>query len=128
MSKEWQARERLSEQRATALHAPDCTWPLGQPCLKFSTDGTRLGAEIAHSMGTTSEVLIAQGKAPNDDDPPPFVSDVDDEQADWEADGCGLCGGDHDTAFCPGEPGPPVDHEYPRPYPARQCDFPEDSK
>jgi hypothetical protein len=86
VSGKWQARERLSELQAIAAHDPECKWPLGPPCIKFSTDGTRLGAEIAHTMGTTSEVLIAQGKAPNDDRPEPFVSDVDEEQADWEAD------------------------------------------
>jgi hypothetical protein len=127
--RKWNARERLSEQQAIMLHDPKCTWPLGQPCIKFSTDGTRLGAEIAHTMGTTSEVIIAQGKAPNDDGPEPFVSDVDAEQADWEADeepqGRGLqsCGLVHPpTPYC----GPPINHEHPRPYPASKCDFPED--
>lgn len=106
-------------------HDPKCTWPRGKPCLRFSTDGTRMGAEIAHTMGTTSEVLIAQGKAPNDDYPPPFASDVAAEQADWEADertvqSCGLV--HPPTPYC-GQPGPPVDHEYPRPYPASNCDW-----
>jgi hypothetical protein len=83
----WLARERLSEQQAVEGHDPDCTWPRGKPCLRFSTDGTLMGAEIAHTMGTTSEVVIAQGKAPNDDTPlPPFTSDIEAEQADWEAD------------------------------------------
>lgn len=146
--RKWNARERFSEQRATVLHDPKCTWPLGQPCIKFSTDGTRAGAEIAHTMGTTSEVIIAQGQAPNDDRPEPFVSDVDAEQADWEED-------DDDGDYGPPKPqttianveqaeaedqegirngtiiethryGPPVNHEHPRPYPASKCDFPED--
>lgn len=130
-------------------HDPKCTWPRGKPCLRFSTDGTRLGAEIAHTMGTTSEVLIAQGKAPNDDYPPPFASDVAAEQADWEAEETGptswedieeewaehgpsphrdertvqSCGLVHPpTPFC-GQPGPPVDHERPNPYPASNCDW-----
>lgn len=150
---------------AEEYHDPKCTWPRGKPCLRFSTDGTRLGADIAHTMGTTSEVLIAQGKAPNDDYPPPFASDVAAEQADWEADqvcgaikeaegfiragSCALpphdsgwhkdgalswapdhgertvqsCGLVHPpTPYC-GQPGPPVDHEYPRPYPASNCDW-----
>jgi hypothetical protein len=67
-------------------HDSWCKWPAGPPCRSFSTDGTRLGADIAHTMGTTSEALIAQGKAPNDDQPPVFISDVEAEQADWEAD------------------------------------------
>lgn len=82
----WTARERLSANRAIALHDPNCKWPLGPPCIKFSTDGTRAGAEIAHTMGTADEDIITAGKAPNDDRPEPFFSDVDAEQADWEAD------------------------------------------
>lgn len=35
-----------------------CRWPKGEPCRKFSTDGTRLGAQIAHTMGTTDEQEI----------------------------------------------------------------------
>ena len=31
-------------------HDPKCKWPQGPPCRKFSTDGTLLGAEIAHTM------------------------------------------------------------------------------
>jgi hypothetical protein len=117
--RKWNARERLSEQQAIMLHDPKCTWPLGQPCIKFSTDGTRLGAEIAHTMGTTSEVIIAQGKAPNDDGPEPFVSDVDAEQADWEADEELVFPLEANTTYR-------IDHDYPRPYPASKCDFPED--
>jgi hypothetical protein len=108
----WFAREVLSERQAVEGHDPGCTWPRGEPCLRFSTDGTRAGAEIAHTMGTTSELVIAQGKAPNDVIPPPFVSDVAAEQADWD-----------------GEPGPPVDHERPRMYPTKDLSwgvYPED--
>lgn len=141
--RKWQARERLSEMRAVADHDPTCTWPLGQPCIKFSTDGTRAGAEIAHTMGTTSEVIIAQGKAPNDKDShPPFVSDVDAEQADWEGDEELVYPLAADTTYrleyhhdaCQGKGcegcgwvgKAPLDHEYPRPYLASKCDFPED--
>lgn len=56
----------------------DCRWPFGQGCLSFSTDGTRLGAQIAHSMGTTDEraiVDMAKGE---------FFTDIAAEQADWE--------------------------------------------
>lgn len=62
----------------TTEHAPDCAWPNGKPCRQFSTDGTLLGAEIAHTMGTTSEREIAEVWRPE------FMSDVDEEQADWE--------------------------------------------
>jgi hypothetical protein len=61
-----------------AGHEPTCQWPLS-PCLKFSTDGTRLGAEIAHAMGTMDERAIAMHGLP------PFESDVEDEQEDWDA-------------------------------------------
>jgi hypothetical protein len=106
----WNAREHISEQRAIEAHDPDCKWPFGEPCRKFSTDGTRLGADIAHAMGTTSEAIIAAGRAPNDDTPPPFVSDVDEEQADWEAD--------------EGEPGPHPHHDEPmRKFDGRRLDW-----
>ncbi len=64
--------------------APECEWENGgEPCRKFSTDGTRLGAEIAHMMGTTSEVdIIRMGREKQQS---AFVSDVDAEQADWDS-------------------------------------------
>ena len=61
-------------------HDPGCGWANGgAPCLQFSTDGTLLGAEIAHSMGTTSEVEITlMGRESA------FFSDVEAEQAEWD--------------------------------------------
>lgn len=110
----WLARERASEMRAIHLHAPDCNWPLGQPCIKFSTDGTLPGAEIAHTMGTMDEDAIKAGRAPNDDGQEPFSSDVDEEQADWDAD------------EEPHRYGPHPHHDEPmRPYPASKLDWPD---
>lgn len=63
-------------------HSADCAYPYGRSCLSFSTDGTRLGAKIAHAMGTTDEAEITRmGRGT-------FESDVEAEQADWEADEC----------------------------------------
>lgn len=68
-------------------HGPRCKWPQGEPCREFSTDGTRLGAQIAHTMGTTDEDEIANtvettitgaGRA--------GLTGMDEEQADWEED------------------------------------------
>jgi hypothetical protein len=70
----------MRRMRRTTMHSPKCAWPDGEPCRDFSTDGTRLGAQIAHEMGTTDErEIAAMGRIM-----PPFVSDVEAEQADWE--------------------------------------------
>jgi len=61
-------------------HDSWCRWPDGPPCRSFSTDGTRLGADIAHTMGTTSEEEITASSHI------PFSSDIQAEQADWDAD------------------------------------------
>jgi len=64
-------------------HAKWCRWPSGPPCREFSTDGTLLGAEIAHAMGTTSDAQIAlMGRQEAQS---AFVSDVEEEQADWDS-------------------------------------------
>jgi len=63
-------------------HGKYCRWPHGYPCREFSTDGTYLGAEIAHSMGTTSEAEIIRSYYTEN----AFVSDVVAEQADWDND------------------------------------------
>lgn len=69
---------------AVDKHDSWCSYPIGAPCRKFSTDGTQLGAEIAHQMGTTSEAeIVLMGRAGAQ----PFESDVAAEQADWDADG-----------------------------------------
>lgn len=62
-------------------HDPGCKWPKGRPCTKFSTDGTLLGAEIAHTMGTTDERKIAEGAVTKS-----YLSGMEEEQADWEDD------------------------------------------
>lgn len=71
---DWPNDRRVTE------HDPECDWANGGfPCLQFSTDGTLLGAEIAHSMGTTSELeIIRTGEST-------FFSDVEAEQSDWES-------------------------------------------
>ncbi len=62
------------------MQSPSCRWPAGDPCREFSTDGTRLGAHIAHTMGTANEAEIARMWKSG------FESDVDAEQADWDSD------------------------------------------
>ena len=64
------------------MHSPDCRWPQREPCRAFSTDGTALGAVIAHTMGTTSETEITRRYDERDW----FISDIEAEQADWESD------------------------------------------
>lgn len=66
----------------TGKHAPDCRWPKGFPCLRFSTDGTLAGAEIAHTMGTTSEEEIIRRGFEREP-----LTGMDEEQADWEETG-----------------------------------------
>lgn len=121
-------------------HDPKCRWPQGPPCRKFSTDGTLLGAEIAHTMGTTDEKVISQLPIGE-----PFASDVGEEQADWEADE--QCGAVKEEGFTragvcklrPGhyprwhedgglswehEPGPHPHHDEPmHRYPANRLDW-----
>lgn len=53
-------------------------------CRTYSTDGTRLGAEIAHTMGTTSEEEIIQRAIAEERDIP--LTGMPEEQADWEDD------------------------------------------
>lgn len=63
-------------------HDPTCEWKRGgKPCRRFSTDGTVLGAEIAHTMGTTDEGAIVLDTYGH----PAFMSDVAAEQADWDS-------------------------------------------
>lgn len=67
-------------------HDPSCKWPNGYPCRRFSTDGTALGAEIAHSMGTTSEreILVMRGHPLEPDARGGEMTGMPEEQADWE--------------------------------------------
>lgn len=64
-------------------HDPSCTWPQGYPCKRFSTDGTRVGAYIAHSMGTMDEDEIARMRIEESDIERPLTG-MPEEQADWE--------------------------------------------
>lgn len=69
-------------------HDIGCDYPRTRPCRAFSTDGTRLGAQIAHEMGTDSEEdIIAMGEAERLKREGRLTG-MDEEQADWESDGC----------------------------------------
>lgn len=68
-------------------HSPNCRWPTGEPCRKFSTDGTRLGAQIAHTMGTTDEDEIANmAETTITGAARASLTGMIEEQADWEED------------------------------------------
>lgn len=61
-------------------HGEHCVMPLRGECLDFTTDGTRAGALIAHTMGTDSEdEIVSMGR------PASHLTGMDEEQADWEA-------------------------------------------
>jgi hypothetical protein len=86
--------ERLEYEGHQPMHDPNCEWSTKRiPCLRFSTDGTRAGALIAHTMGTTDEEEIKRigmiGKpgyhCSRIDGPE--LSGMDEEQRDWE---CGM--------------------------------------
>ena len=62
------------------MHDPGCKWPAGPPCLRYSTDGTKLGAEIAHTMECDNEDEITRKGVKY------FESDIGAEQADWDRD------------------------------------------
>jgi hypothetical protein len=53
-------------------------------CREFSTDGTRVGAEIAHAMGTTDEDEITMMALSGDKRY--HLTGVFEEQADWDGD------------------------------------------
>lgn len=70
-------------------HTRDCPkagrWFKLPECREFSTDGTRMGADIAHEFGTTDEEEIKRiGWARHERDIP--LTGMEEEQADWEAD------------------------------------------
>lgn len=70
---------------AAAMHDENCAYEEGgRPCLKYSTDGTSLGAWIAHTMGTTDEEQIVRD--PLHKNWPAYRSNVEAEQADWDSD------------------------------------------
>jgi hypothetical protein len=63
-------------------------WYVKKECNAFSTDGTGMGALIAHSFGTTDEAEIMRRHAsadvaPERDNP---LTGMAEEQADWDAD------------------------------------------
>lgn len=68
-------------------HDEHCPRPYKGDCLKFSTDGTRLGVEIAHTMATDDEEEIIRSSdlgsmawvAKNK------LEGMDAEQAEWES-------------------------------------------
>lgn len=68
-------------------HAPGCKWAEGgEPCRRFSTDGTRLGSQIAHEMGTTDEDAIARmGEDTITGAARASLTGMPEEQADWES-------------------------------------------
>lgn len=80
--------DRLEEEQP---HDQGCQWSTKRiPCRRFSMDGTRLGAMIAHTMGTTDEddiIRAARRFGPESSMGQidgPKLSGMDEEQADWE--------------------------------------------
>lgn len=66
-------------------HSEFCDWPDGPPCRRFSTDGTRVGADIAHTFGTTDESEIARmGWEELERNSQPLTG-MDAEQEEWES-------------------------------------------
>ena len=71
-------------------HDKDCPksgkWYSSAECRRYSTDGTALGAHIAHTMGTSSEQDIIDSAW---EDPRQAAIDsltgMDAEQAEWES-------------------------------------------
>lgn len=62
-------------------------WYKDKECREFSTDGTAMGALIAHQMGTTSEEEIkALEAAENRNASRQALTGMEEEQADWESD------------------------------------------
>lgn len=63
-------------------------WYSRRECREFSTDGTALGADIAHSVGTMDEKEIQQRGVEEFRrmfDNSRHLTGMDEEQADWEA-------------------------------------------
>ena len=69
-------------------HDPWCKWEEGgEPCRKFSTDGTRLGAQIAHTMGTTDEQrILDEYDVSRRNADRQRLTGMPEEQADWKED------------------------------------------
>lgn len=72
--------------RFTKSHGPWCPEPYSGECKKFSTDGSRLGADIAHQFGTTDEENIkATNETGTTADNAKKLTGMEEEQAEWES-------------------------------------------
>ena len=72
-------------------HDEDCArsgkWYKAKECREFSTDGTAMGAVIAHTFGTTDEEEIQRiGDERDWSERRAALTGMEEEQADWEAD------------------------------------------
>lgn len=72
-------------------HDDDCQrsgkWYKSAECREFSTDGTAMGATIAHLYGTTDADEIAEAQREEERrEREATLTGMADEQADWEAD------------------------------------------
>lgn len=72
-------------------HDEDCArsgkWYKAKECREFSTDGTAMGAVIAHTFGTTDEEEIQRiGDERDWSERRAALTGMKEEQADWEAD------------------------------------------
>jgi hypothetical protein len=65
-------------------HGPHCPQPYKGACLKFSTDGTRLGADIAHTFSTTNEQEIIEDEENGIPDANKHLTGMIAEQREWE--------------------------------------------
>jgi hypothetical protein len=72
------------------LHDSKCPksgkWYVSKECREFSTDGTGMGALIAHTFGTTDEAEIEEiGRQQNLRERQANLTGMTEEQADWES-------------------------------------------
>lgn len=78
-------------------HGPHCKVPYSRACAQFSTDGTRLGADIAHQFGTTDEDEIANMDEFGIPLATKNLTGMDQEQREWEGlDDAAEAGDDED--------------------------------
>ena len=62
-------------------------WYRSRDCQIFSTDGTEMGAFIAHQFGTTDEEEIKRRQQEEDrNERRQLLTGMEEEQADWESD------------------------------------------
>jgi hypothetical protein len=72
--------------RFTRAYGPFCREPYVGECRQFSTDGTRLGAEIAHEFSTTDEEEIKEtNETGTIRDNVKRLTGMDAEQPEWES-------------------------------------------